>query len=159
MELEKLKAFVEKHEGRRHKRYFDTANPPRATIGVGFNLDRPGAKGRIAALGVNYAKLRAAEVELTDSQIDLLFAKDLQVAIDNARKAVANFDELPTDKQIVVVDMVFNLGLTGFKAFKKLINALKEEDWERAASEMTDSDWYGQVGNRSVEDVQIMRKA
>ena len=36
-------------------------------------------------------------------------------------------------------------------------SAVEESDWERAADEMVDSDWYKQVGDRAKDLVARMR--
>jgi lysozyme len=53
--------------------------------------------------------------------------------------------------------MAFNLGRSRLGKFKKMIEAVNEGDYEKAAEEMIDSKWYHQVGNRSIELVEIMR--
>jgi lysozyme len=50
---------------------------------------------------------------------------------------------------MVLVDMIFNLGLTRFLLFKNLNAALAAGDYLRAAHEMLDSRWYRQVGRRA----------
>ena len=46
--------------------------------------------------------------------------------------------------------MCFNLGHPRLSKFKKFIQAMQVSDWERAAVEMMDSKWSGQVGDRAV---------
>lgn len=50
-----------------------------------------------------------------------------------------------------VVDMIYNLGLSGFKKFKKFIEAMNKRDYIKAVSELEDSTWFNQVGNRAKE--------
>jgi GH24 family phage-related lysozyme (muramidase) len=149
-----IREWIERWEGRRSRVYTDTRGHP--TIGVGFNLDRPDARGHIEDVGLDYDQVRAGLVELSDSQIDRLFDADVDRSIADARTLVANFDSIPETKQKVVVDMVFNLGARGFAAFRNTINAIEQEDWQRAAREMKDSRWYGQVGNRAPANVAVM---
>jgi len=51
--------------------------------------------------------------------------------------------------QSVLVDMRFNLGHEGFRKFKNMIKAVKQQDFHSAAREMKDSLWYQQVGKRA----------
>ena len=46
--------------------------------------------------------------------------------------------------------MCFNLGITRLKKFKNFLGALSKQDWELAATEMMDSRWATQVGQRAV---------
>ncbi len=154
MKRDEIKEWIEGWEGRRSRVYADTKGHP--TIGVGFNLDRPDARGHIEDLGLDYDQVRAGLVNLSNEQIDQLFDADVDRAIADARALVSNFDSMPEAKQKVVVDMVFNLGAKGFADFRNTINAIEQEDWQRAAREMKDSRWYGQVGNRAVANVEVM---
>ena len=47
-------------------------------------------------------------------------------------------------------NMLYNLGLPTFLSFKKMIKAIRENNWYLAAHEAQDSRWYKQVGNRAV---------
>ena len=59
------------------------------------------------------------------------------------------FHELSHNRKRVVVNMIFNLGRTGFARFTKTIAYLSGRDYEAAADEMLDSRWAEQVGNRA----------
>ncbi len=144
MDKIKLGAWIARWEGRSRHVYMDTEGHP--TVGIGFNLDRPQAKREIEALGLDYDKVRTGAQDLTDGQIDQLFSKTTDEAISGARQAVTNFDDIPEDKQVVLVDMVFNLGVGKFSKFRKTIDAVEKEDWLQAALEMKDSAWFAQVG-------------
>jgi GH24 family phage-related lysozyme (muramidase) len=157
MNKDDIKELIEKHEGRRDHAYPDTAGHP--TVGVGFNLDRPDAREKIEALGLNYDDVRAGRQDLSDEQIDSLLDHDVETAISGARNDVSNFDSLPEGVQSAVVDMVFNVGESTFADFENTIDALENNDFERAADEMEDSDWYDQVGQRAAELVQQVRDA
>lgn len=49
----------------------------------------------------------------------------------------------------VIINMVFNLGFNGVSKFRNMIAAIEEKNWIRAASEMQDSRWARQVGDRA----------
>jgi GH24 family phage-related lysozyme (muramidase) len=154
IDLAQLREQLERHEGKRTKAYKDTKGHP--TVGIGFNLDRPDAKQKIEALKLDFARVRAGQVTLTEAQIQQLFDADVAQAMTDARALVKNFNDLPAEKKMVVIDMIFNLGPAGFGKFHKLIKALEGEDYARAALEMRHSAWYGQVGDRSKELVKMM---
>ncbi|KKM82461.1 hypothetical protein LCGC14_1319200, partial [marine sediment metagenome] len=46
-------------------------------------------------------------------------------------------------------NMAFNLGQHRLGEFVKMWAAIRAEDWEKAAVEMLDSTWAGQVGPRA----------
>ncbi len=69
------------------------------------------------------------------------------------------FDLLPEVVQLALVDMRFNLGPGRFRHFKKMIAAVKDQDFGKAAAEMKDSRWYQQVGLRAKTLVNMMTNA
>jgi GH24 family phage-related lysozyme (muramidase) len=154
MDLVTAGSWIEHWEGRRNKTYIDTMGHP--TVGVGFNLDANGAQAAIQALGLDYQQVRAGTQLLTDAQIDTLLDQTVNQAASAAQTAVTTFNSVPGDKQIVIVDMVFNLGLAGFSKFLQTIKAINAQDWQRASQQMQQSAWFNQVGNRAKADVQLM---
>ena len=155
MDTDEIRGWIERWEGRRYEVYEDTMGHP--TIGVGFNLDRPDAREVIESLGLNYEAIRSGADRPHDQQVDTLFTADVNTAINDARNAIDNFDDLPEDKQTVLVDMAFNLGAIGFGQFRNMIDAVENQDWTRAADEMVNSLWYSQVGHRAEADVAAMQ--
>lgn len=59
------------------------------------------------------------------------------------------FHDLSHNRKRVVINMIFNLGRTGFRRFKKTIAFIDRSDYEAAAAEMLDSLWARQVGHRA----------
>jgi lysozyme len=52
-------------------------------------------------------------------------------------------------RHAVLMDMLFNLGLSRFIRFRKFLAAMERRDWPLAALEMEDSAWYRQVKSRA----------
>ncbi len=154
-QLAALETMLVLNEGERLTRYFDTEGHP--TIGVGFNLDRSGARADIEALGLDYDKARAGTQSLTQDQSRSLLRADMQSAIEGAGRIVDNFDTLSFDRQAVLVDMTFNMGEANLMGFRRMRQAVENGDWGRAADEMQDSDWFNQVGDRGPRMSEIMR--
>lgn len=65
--------------------------------------------------------------------------------------------KLSNDRRDVVVNMVFNLGLEGFKKFKRMIACLSIGDYDGASNEMLDSKWAKQVKGRAIRLSEEMR--
>jgi GH24 family phage-related lysozyme (muramidase) len=155
MDTSQAETRIAENEGKRAHVYTDTAGHP--SVGIGFNLDRQGAKDAIQAVGADYDKVRAGQQDLTDDQISRLFEQDLNQAVGEASSLVSNFSSLDDPRQFVVVDMIFNLGSSGFGQFHHAIAAIQSQDWEAAGEAMTQSSWYSQVGHRAEKDVQMMK--
>ena len=95
-------------------------------------------------------------VPLSEAQIDALLDEDLEMAA--AGRLIPSFDQLDVDRAVVVIDMIFNLGEAGFSAFRNLIAAIGQGDWERAAREIGNSRYASQVPNRAARNIQAMRE-
>lgn len=139
--------LVRQNEGVRYTVYTDTVG--KLTIGIGFNLQRSGARDRVRAVGANYDQICSGSSALTEAQVNGLFALDLEDAIRDGAALVENFTDHPEEIQTVIVDMIFNLGAQGFQKFEKTIAALEAKDYAAAAAQMADSVWAAQVPNRA----------
>lgn len=130
-----LRAFI-KHlkwaEGVRYYPYKDSVG--KLTIGVGRNLDDNG---------------------LTDEEVEFILQTDIKRVVSNCR-SLDYWNTLDPVRQLIIADMVFNLGLPRFSLFRKLNAALALKDYTLAAAEMKDSRWYQQVGRRAVKLCEAM---
>ena len=107
------------------------------TIGYGRNLD---AKG------------------ITVQEAEILLLNDIIEAQKNLKLILPDAELLGENRYRALVNMVFNLGLHGFRKFKKMLKAIKEGDFDRAAEEMRNSLWHKQVGSRVERLAELMRK-
>jgi lysozyme len=156
MDYTALKALITAHEGIRSRSYKDTAG--KRTVGVGFNLDAPGARQVFEALfpATSYANIYSGTFMLTVEQIAKLLDLTLNLAIDDAKDLVTSFDAQPEQVQLVLVDMVFNLGKTGLSHFVKFLAALEREDYKAAIAELQNTAWRHQVGARATDDIALL---
>ena len=84
--------------------------------------------------------------------------KDSANALRDARRLYPGvFDSLPSEVQLIIADMMSNLGYSRLSGFRRMKAAVLRRDWDTAADEMMDSAWYGQVGRRSRDLVRRMR--
>jgi lysozyme len=127
------------------------------TVGVGFNLNRQDAYTRIAALGIIYDDLRSNRISLTMEQATALLEDDIDLAIESVKALLGNSSNLSDERQVVLVDMAFNLGQTRLSGFIKFISAIDKCDWNAAAREMRNSVWARQVGKRADRNIYIMK--
>lgn len=59
-------------------------------------------------------------------------------------------------RTFVLIEMIFNMGLGTFLKFKNLIEAVNDENWERASANMLDTKWATQVGQRAKTLAKVM---
>jgi lysozyme len=124
-----------RHEGLLLKPYRCTAG--KLTIGVGRNLDDVGISEQEAL-----AMLRS---DIAKAKIALI--KDPQWPLA----------ELDTVRQMVLVNMCFQLGKRRLDGFKKFRAAVVDHDWQEAAVQMKDSRWYRQTTKRADELIEMMK--
>lgn len=124
--MKDLRSLIKKHEDVRSKPYRCTAG--KLTIGVGRNLD---------------------DVGLSLDEIDYLFENDLRRVEQELHRNFSWAKTLDPVRYAVMVDMLFNLGISRFKGFKKFLAAMERKDWKTAAVEMMDSLWATQVKTRA----------
>ena len=129
------------------------------TIGVGCNLDKPGARSEIESVGADYDAVLNGSQCLTDSQIEKLFRQDMDTAVDCVSGWVSNWSSIAEPQQSALADMAFNLGCSKLKKFVKMKAAIEKGDYSWAANEMRNSLWCGQVGDRCSRDIDCMKTA
>ena len=121
-------------EGLRLNLYKCPAN--KWSIGYGHNLEDNGITRDVAEILLNK--------DITNAKLDLY----------NNFPWVKNLDY---ERQYVLVEMVYNLGIKKFKGFKKMLAACQKGEWDKAANEMLDSDWHKQVKSRAESLADIMK--
>lgn len=125
--------WAEAAAGPELKPYLDTVG--KLTIGYGRNLDDKG---------------------ITRSEAEIMLVNDMNDAIADAQ-SLPYWSQLDPVRQIVISDMVFNLGLSRFLKFQLLNAALAIKDYKKAAAEMVDSKWYRQTERRAKVLVEAMK--
>ena len=61
------------------------------------------------------------------------------------------FTDLNQARQDCIVEMCYQLGITGVSGFKNMISRLQAKDWEGASKEALDSAWAKQTPARAAE--------
>ena len=89
----------------------------------------------------------------SQDEVDLMVENDISEAIKDLRRIFKHLSSFTQNRQIALIDMMFNLGYVRFSRFKKMISAIKKSDWIEAANQAKDSRWYNQVGARAERNV------
>ena len=136
-----LIAELRRDEGVEYTPYMDTVGVP--TIGVGHNM-------RAVPLPKDWAS------PLTDAQVDQLLAADLQAVFDGLDGYLPWWRKLDYERQRVLVNMAFNLGINGLLGFKNTLAAVQQGRYSAAGAGMAASKWATQVGARADRLVDMM---
>lgn len=132
-ELDKAEKRIKKHEGLRLKPYKD--NKENLTIGYGHNLENG----------------------ITTRQAEDLFDDDMAIVQQAIANNLPDASYLPAEKYGVLLELVFWIGIGKVKGFKKMLAALKNKDWAKAADELLDSRLGREYTNRTTELADILR--
>lgn len=100
----------------------------------------------------------AEDKGFSQDEVDLMLTNDIQEASQDVMSIFPHFYTYSQNRQNALIDMDFNLGKSGFLGFKKMIAAVKAEDWPEAAKQAKDSEWYKQVKKRAVHNVRLLRE-
>ena len=144
MNIKQLRIDLEKDEGVIHYIYADHLGYP--TFGIGHLItDKDFEHGQDQ--GTVISEERVYEV----------FKSDIKTVLSDCNKLYQDFDDLPEEVQLIVANMMFNMGYTRLSKFKGMKRGVDARDWNAAADEMVDSRWYNQVTKRADRLVKRMR--
>jgi len=144
MNIDQLRKELEVDEGVKYEIYNDHLGYP--TFGIGhLVIDTDPEYGE--EVGTPVSEDRVAEA----------FDKDVRTVIADCEILYPDFDELPEECQLIIANMMFNMGRPRLKQFKGMKRGVDSRDWNAAADEMIDSNWYRQVPNRAGRLVKRMR--
>jgi lysozyme len=97
------------------------------------------------------------------SEAMVMLQNDITEAMSACLKKLPWIGGLDETRQIVLINMAYNMGIgsaktgKGLLGFKDMLAAVKAGDYELAAFEMEDSGWQKQTGNRAKRLIAMMR--
>ena len=125
---------LSRDEDVRTKPYKDSVG--KLTIGVGRNLDDKG---------------------LSKAEINILLNNDINDCESDLDREMPWWRQLSDNRQRVLLNMCFNLGIPRLKGFKSMLRDVQNGLYDQAAVEMIDSLWARQVGGRAVRLAKLMK--
>lgn len=139
--LDKLALMLMEDEGYRERPYDDATGKEvkapigQLTIGVGWNLQAN---------------------PLPHEAITLLLDISIRKALRDALDIFPELLDYGHARSHGIVNLIFNLGPHGLLKFHKFCEAVRAQDWRRAAKELERSRWYHQVGNRALRVISLI---
>ena len=91
------------------------------------------------------------DLKLSKKVCNIILAEKLAKLQFDINNKFEWFEDSPEIVRNVVINMCYQLGLTGFSKFKQTIYYLETEQYEEASIEMLDSLWAKQTRNRAKE--------
>ena len=132
--MENLLKDIKKHEGFRNRVYKCTQGYD--TIGYGFAIK---------------------DLEMDEDIAEEILIRKVEKLIKRVRSKFDWLDSVPPAVQGVLVNMSYQMGLSGVCRFKKALHAMQMFQWKLAATELLDSRWAKQTPNRAKELSNIIR--
>lgn len=135
------------HEGLVLTVYKDTLGID--TIGIGRNLkDRGISKEELDYMDIPNMDV-IYEHGITEADARYLALNDIAIVENELCRVHTCVENLDSVRQLILMDMAFNMGVPRLCKFVKMWNAIYEENFEAASMEMLDSRWARQVGRRA----------
>ena len=132
--MDDLLKRIKHHEGFRSRVYKCTEGYD--TIGYGFAIK---------------------DLELDEDLAEEILLRKVEKLISRVRKKFNWLDTVPPAVQGVIVEMSYQMGVSGVSKFKKALHAMQMFQWKLAADELLDSRWAKQTPNRAKELSNIIR--
>ena len=85
-----------------------------------------------------------------------LLDNDIKRVLEELDQHWAVWRSFPVDCQMVVVDLVFNLGITGFMRFTRTRYYMENEDFLAASEELLRSKYHIQLPRRSEDNSRLL---
>ena len=126
---------LERDEGKKNMLYRDSLGI--WSIGVGRNLQDRG---------------------LSDDEIAYLLKNDMNIVFDALDKTFPWWRAMTENRQRVLANMCFNLGINRLMGFKNTLLSMSQGDYAAAAAGMLASRWATQVGDRAKRLADIMEQ-
>jgi len=144
MNIDQLREELKIDEGVKYEIYLDHMDLP--TFGIGhLVLDSDPEFGEPVG------------TPISEDRVNECFDQDVEVVLGECRILYPDFDDLPEEAQLIISNMMFNMGRPRLSKFKGMKRGVDTRDWNAAADEMVDSAWYRQVTNRADRLVERMR--
>jgi len=127
-DMDKMIEELVDHEGLELHPYEDSLGI--TTIGVGRNLEERG---------------------ISEDEAFYLLGNDIEIIWDELISKHPIVEELDDQRQMILLNMAFNMGVPRLGKFKKMWAAIENNDMEEASKQALDSRWANQVGRRADE--------
>jgi len=144
MNTYKLREELERDEGIKYEVYNDHLGYPTFGIGHLITDDDPECGASVGT-------------KVSDDRVQEAFEADVETVVSDCERLYVQFEHLPEEVQLIIANMMFNMGYTRLSKFKGMKRGVDSRNWEAAADEMVDSKWYKQVTRRADRLVVRMR--
>jgi len=140
MNIQALTKQLKVHEGLRLRTYRDTKNV--LTVGYGWNLQQ---HSTVPILGWEVHE----HDSITEEEAETLLIHSIKAHVQELYKHLDFAQALSENRQLVLGDMAFNMGVPTLLTFKNTLRAMRDGRYHHAAQGMAHSLWATQVKSRA----------
>ena len=144
MDKYQLREELANDEGCKYEVYLDHLGYPTFGIGHLITDDDPECGTSVGT-------------EVSSDRVQEAFDFDVESVLSDCERLYVQFEHLPEEVQLIIANMMFNMGYTRLSKFKGMKRGVDARDWNAAADEMVDSKWYKQLTNIADRLVTRMR--
>ena len=98
------------------------------------------------------------DLNLEEDICDIILERKINKLRAEVKKRFKWYDNMPVIIREVVIEMCYQMGVTGFSKFKKTIGFFEAKDFKGASVEMLDSKWAVQTPGRAKQLSEEVRK-
>ena len=136
MDIEQLKTELIEDEGVKYEIYLDHLGYK--TFGIGHLCKATDPENDFEV-----------GTEVSEKRVNECFLKDVEKVIEDCTILYDEFFTLPDEAQLIIANMMFNLGRPRLSRFLKMKKHVDNRDFKSASFEMKNSKWYMQVTQRA----------
>lgn len=139
-------------EGFRDKVYRDTTG--HRTTGFGYNMDSGIAQKVWDAAGIkkDFNAVRNGKQKITEIEAQKLLQKSYEIARNDAKSLVSNFDDLSKNRKEAIVHLSYQFGLPKLKEnLPGVLASINQGNYHAAAARLLASDYGKKYRDRSVK--------
>lgn len=144
---ETLEQRLMRHEGIRLRPYHDSKGL--LTTGIGRCLDTH----PLSPVEIKYVGHDGCTKPITIDQAAWLLRRDIADCRMTVAHAFTWAESMTPLRQEVLIEMVFQMGLSKVQKFKHALAAMQNGTYDRAADEMLDSDWHREDSPARAEEL------
>ena len=150
--MKELLDLIKRHEGFREKTYQCTEGHD--TIGIGFAWKDLHFDEEVCNKVIEQNR---HNIKLSEEVCDIILEQKIDGILGKLHKVAPWVEESNRVVQMVIINMCYQMGVSGVMKFKKALAAMQISDWETAAKELLDSKWARQTPNRANELADMTR--
>ena len=128
MDTYRLREELANDEGCKYEVYLDHLGYPTFGIGHLITDDDPECGTSVGT-------------EVSSDRVQEAFDSDIESVLSDCERLYVQFEHLPEEAQLIIANMMFNMGYSRLSKFKGMKRGVDARNWEEAADEMVDSRW------------------